>query len=87
MRSIRVVVDSCGAEPLKFALNVADLVGDVMHPRPAALKKAADGSVRTERLEQLDVVLTEVEQDGLNALLLNDFAVHELDLERCFVEL
>jgi hypothetical protein len=86
----RLLVDqlnSCGAEPSKLALNVADLVGDVMHPRAIAFKEAADWSVGAERLEQFDVVLAKVEQNGLNSLLLNDLAVNEFHLERALIEL
>ena len=84
----RLLVDqlySCRAEPNKLALDVADLVGDVMHPWAIAFKEAADGSVGAERLEQLYVVLANIEQDGLNSLLLNDLAVNKFHLERALV--
>jgi len=79
--------DSCGAKPLKFTLNVTDLIGDVMHPWAAALNEATDGGVGAERLEQFDVILPNIEQHGLYALLLDDFAVHKLHPQRALIQL
>src|SRR4051794_22669431 len=58
-------------------LDVGDAVGDVVQPRPAAGEEAADRRVGLQRRQQLDVAGTDVEQDRLDALLLDDLAMRE----------
>src|SRR5690349_7250877 len=50
-------------------------------------QKAAHGRLRTERREQLYVVLARVEQHRLDPLLLDDLAVGDLELQTVAVEL
>ena len=57
-----------------------------MHPRAALGEELADRRVGAERREQLDVVLADVEQDRLDALGLDDLAVHERHLVVALVE-
>ena len=64
-----------------------DLVGDVVQARALLREEPAHRRVRAERREQLDVVLADVQQHGLDALLLDDLAVGDLELEAVAVEL
>ena len=64
-----------------------DLVGDVVQARALAGQELADRRVRAERREQLDVVLADVQQHRLDALLCDDLAVRERQLEALAVEL
>ena len=50
-------------------------VGHVVQARAVALQELADGRVRAERPQQLDVALADAEQHGLDALLLDGLAV------------
>ena len=58
-------------------LDVLHLVGDVVQPGPALGEELADRRVVVQRREQLDVVLADVEQRRLDALLGDRLAVHE----------
>src|SRR3954451_19602116 len=69
--------DALVAQPAERRLDVGDLVGDVVQARPLAREEPADGRVGTERAKQLDVVLADVEQHRLDALLLDGLTVHE----------
>src|SRR3954452_22995438 len=50
-------------------VDVGDLVGDVVQSRAVAGQEAPDRRVRRERAQELDVVLADVQQDGLHPLL------------------
>ena len=50
-------------------LEVAQLVGDVVHSRPSLLEEAADGSVLAERLEQLDTTFADSDRRGTDTLI------------------
>ena len=63
------------------------LVGDVVQPRSLLGQEPAHGRVGRERREQLDVVLADVQQHRLHALLLDDLAVGDAELEAVAVEL
>src|SRR5918996_4493172 len=52
-------------------VDVAHLVGDVVQARAARGEEAADRGVLAKRTQQLDVVLADVEQHGLDALLVD----------------
>src|SRR5437899_10365944 len=66
-------VDQLGAlvpQPGELTRKILDLVGDVVHPRPALRKEAADRGVGPERTHQLDVPVADVKGDRLDALWL-----------------
>src|SRR5215210_4321327 len=64
-------------ERLQRLLDVVGLVGDVMDAGAALGQEPADGRVRAQRRQQLHVVLADVQQDGLDALLGHRLAVDE----------
>ncbi len=66
-------------------VEIAHLVGDVVHPRPALGEEAADGSVFAERLEQLDAALADPERGGPNALILHRCAMLDFRSEQALV--
>src|SRR6478672_3833730 len=64
-------VDQLGAlvlQPGELTREILDLVSDVVHPRAALRKEAADRGVGPERTHQLDVPVADVKGDGLDAL-------------------
>src|SRR4051794_8183292 len=75
-----------GPQALELGLDVGRLVGDVVKPRPVLGQELADGRVRAQRRQQLDVALADVEQDGLDALGLHRLAVDEVEVEVGVVE-
>ena len=58
-----------GLERRQRGLDVGHLVGDVVQARAAAGEEPADRRVVGSGAQQLDVVLADVEQHGLDALL------------------
>ena len=52
-----------------------DLVGDVVQSGTLLREEPAHRRLRAQRRQQLHVVLADVEQHGLHALLLDDLAV------------
>ena len=58
-------------------LDVRDLIGDVVQPGPALREEPPDRRVGRERPQQLDVVLADVEQHRLDALLGHELAMHD----------
>ena len=68
-------------------LDVCHLVGDVVQPGALSGEEPADGRVGAQRREQLDVVLADVQQHRLDALLGDDLAVGDRQLEAVAVEL
>ena len=81
----RLLVDQRACRPRLSArerrVDVGHLVGDVVQARALLGEELAHGRVRAERREQLDVVLADVEQHRLDALLGDDLAVGELEPE------
>ena len=76
----RLGVDQLDAGVGKLAqrrVDVVDPVGDVVEPGALALEELADRSVGAERAQELDVAVADVEQDGLDPLLLDRLAVRE----------
>src|SRR3954447_18616322 len=55
-------------QALELGVDVGRLVGDVVQAGALLGQELADGRVLAERREQLDVVLPDVEQHGLDAL-------------------
>ena len=65
-------------ELARGGVDVLGLVRDVVHARAAAREEAADGRVLRESGDQLDAPASELEVDGLDALVCERAA--ELDL-------
>src|SRR5436853_2839534 len=84
----RLVVDQLRAAPGEVRQRLAqvvDLVGDVVHARPAAREELAHRRVRAERGEQLDTALADADRSRLDALLRHELAVLELGAEETLV--
>src|SRR5205085_10529102 len=80
----RLVVDQLRAafgEVRQRLAQVVDLVGDVVHARPAVREELADRRVGAERGEQLDAALADADRSRLDALLRHELAVLELGAE------
>ena len=61
----RLLVDQFGSgagELRERGAEIADLVGDVMHARPALREEAADRRVVAERREQLDPAVADAHE-------------------------
>ena len=71
---------------LERGVDVVDAVGDVVETGALALEELADRRVGPERAQELDVAVADVEQDGLDALLLDRLAVGERHRHRALVE-
>ena len=65
------------ASAAQRGVDVGHPVGDVVQARAALGEELADGSVGPERRQQLDVVLADVEQRRLDALLRHHLAVSQ----------
>src|SRR5919197_1798318 len=65
------------AQRRQGGLDVGDLVGDVVQARAALGQESPHGRVAAQRAQQLDVVLADVEQHGLDALLVDHLAMCE----------
>ena len=63
-------------------LEIAHLVGDMVHPRPPAREEAADGRVLPERLEQLDAAPADADRRGTHTLILNRRAMLDARVEQ-----
>ena len=84
----RAFVDQVGAlasELGKRRLEIGDLVGDVMHPRPSLRQEAADGGVFPEWLEQLDAALADTDGRRPDSLISYCGAVLDLRAEQPLV--
>ena len=80
----RLLVDQLGAfgrEPPELHEDIVDLVGDMVHPRPAVCEEPADRSLLAERGEQLDPARADEHCCGFDALLLDAGPVLELGAE------
>ncbi len=62
-------------------VDIADLVGDVVQAGALLREELAHGRVLAERREQLDVILADIQEHGLDALLLDDLAMRDLHPE------
>ena len=86
----RLLVDQIragGGEAIELGPDVVDLVGDMVHARPAAGEELADGGLVTERREQLDPAGADEHGRGLDALVFHNGAVLELGAEQTDVGL
>ena len=78
-------VRTCARKLGQRRLEIGDLVGNVMHPRPSLRQEAADGGVLPERLEQLDAALADTDRRRADALVLDRGAVLDLRAEQPLV--
>jgi hypothetical protein len=84
----RVFVDQVRARTRKLGqrrIEIAHLVGDVVHPRPSLREEATDGRVFCEWLEQLDAALADPDRRRTDALILHRRAVLDLRAEKPLV--
>jgi hypothetical protein len=82
--AMRLGVDQLHAlvrESLQLAVEVGDLVGDVMHTRAALGEEPAHVRVLAERAEKLDATLAHPDCGGLDTLLGHSLALLELAAE------
>ncbi len=85
----RGLVDQLQADRLRLVeglVDVLDRVGHVVDARALLGEELADRSIRSERGQQLDVALADVEQYGFDSLGLDGFAVYEFHLETALVK-
>ena len=83
--AMRLLVDQLDpllGEPLELALQIAHLVGNVVHARPAAGEELPNRGLITERSEQLDAALADAHGSCLDALRGNRVAVLYLGTEK-----
>ena len=62
-------LDAARPQPLELCADVLDLVGDVVHPRPATGEEPAHRRLVPERGEQLDAAVPDEHGHGLDALV------------------
>ena len=74
-------LDSRRPSSCNVGVDVRDLVGDVVQAGPVLREELAHGGVAAERREQLHVVLADVEQHRLNALLRDYLAMGDDQLK------
>ena len=82
--AVRLLVDHLDAllgELRELAPQVGHLVRDVVHSRPPFYEELADGSVVTERSDELDPALPEAHRGRLDSLRLDEVAILELGSE------
>ena len=83
--AVRLLVDQLDAllgEASQLALEIVDLVGDVVHPGPAAGEELADRGLVAERREQLDAAVADAHRRRFDALLGHRVAVLDLGAEQ-----
>jgi hypothetical protein len=66
-------------------IEIAHLVGNVVHTRPSLRDKATDRRVLTEWLEQLDATLADADRRRADALILHRRAVLDVCAEQSLV--
>ena len=66
--------------------DVVDPVGDVVQPGTAAGEEPADGGVLAERAQELDMAVADVEEDGLDPLVADGFAMGDRHPEGPLIE-
>jgi hypothetical protein len=84
----RVFVDQVRTRACKLGqrgIEIAHLVGNVVHARPSLREEAADRRVLAERLEQLDATLADADRRRADALILHRRAVLDLCAEQPLV--
>jgi hypothetical protein len=77
----RSIVDQVGSgvgQLCEGRLQIPDLVGDVVHARPALRQEPADRGIGPERLEQLDAPLTDSQRRRADSLLIHRRTVLDL---------
>jgi hypothetical protein len=85
----RLLIDQLDAGVPELAQDVVDVVdgvGDVVEPGTALLEVLADRRLRTQRPEELDVAVADVEERGLDTLRLHRLAVRERHAEGLLVD-
>ena len=66
-------------------IQIAHLVGDMVHPRPPAREEAADWRVLAERFEQLDPAPADANRRGAHTLILHRGAMFDARAEQALV--
>lgn len=86
----RLLVDEAHpgvAKTRENSLEIGYLVCDMVQTRAPRGQELPDRGVGPQRGEELDVILSHVEQNGLHPLLLDHLAVHQLHGEGGLVQL
>ena len=65
--------------------QIAHLVGNVVHSRPALREEAADGRILAKRLEQLDATVADADRRGTHTLILHRRAMLDARAEQPLV--
>ena len=78
-------VRACARKLCECCLEIADLVGHVMHSGPSLRNEAADGRVFPEWLEQLDAALADTDRRCPDSLISYGRAVLDLRAEEPLV--
>src|SRR5947207_311526 len=78
-------LDSPGRQLVDSGSHVVDLVGDVVHARPALRQELADRRLLAQRGQQLDTSLAHLERRGLDALVGDGLTVLETRAEQLLV--
>ena len=76
----RLLIDqphACCRQTSQGRVDVADSVGDVMQPGAALLQEARHPRFGTERSNQLDMAVADIEQHSFDTLIQNRLAMHE----------
>src|SRR5690349_5049862 len=79
-------LDARRGDSLQACVDVVYGIGDVMEAGTLASEELADGGVRTQRPQQLDVTVPYIEQHRLDTLGLSRLAVRERHLEALLIE-
>jgi hypothetical protein len=67
------------------SVEIANLVGHMVHSGPSLREEAADGRVLSERLEQLDAAIADADGSGPHSLVVHRCAVLDLRAEQLLV--
>ena len=84
----RAVVDQVRAGTRELGqrrVEIAHLVGHMVHSRPPLREEASDGRVLSERLEQLDAAIADAHGSRPHSLVINRCAVFDLRAEQLLV--
>jgi len=66
-------------------VEIAHLVGNVVHSRPALREEAADGRILAKRLEQLDTTVADADRRGTHTLIFHRRAMLDARAEQPLV--
>jgi hypothetical protein len=86
--AVRCLVDQLDpllGKAFQLALKIADLIGHMVHARPAAGEKLAYRRFVTKRCQQLDAALADTNGRRFDALLLDGVSVLDLGAEQSAV--